>query len=671
MKTGGWLSVALVVAIGSGALLLSCSSTRPGAQDAGPAQESAAPPDGGYPGRDFLINSENCRQCHQTHYDQWAHSVHAYASDDPVFVAMNKRGQRETDGGLGDFCVKCHAPMAVMDGKTSDGLNLAELDPAYHGVTCFFCHAVDSVIGTHNAALSLSSDLKMRGEYSNPIPNAAHDSTYSNFFNRDQQETSQMCGACHDIVVRNSNAFIERTFCEWSNSAYGQGVVSGGQSCIQCHMYESQGGIAQAPNAPIRLYHAHDWPGVDVPLNATDGVEQSQVQQFLATSFHGALCVTQAGGVRVIVDPAAIGHGWPSGAAQDRRAWAEVVAYSGGNVVYQSGVVADGKSVMDTAGTDADLWLLRDQMFDSQNNPVSMFWQAASTVGNEIPPLATFNGMDPAFYNTHVMQTYPRSMPGSTVGLPGGAMPDRVTFRLRLQPIGLDVLNELVDSGDLEAGVSAGMPTYDVSFLSTDGGIQSGLEWTPAAAAANAANAGIDRVDNHTPTTCVATNGFNAFAQTVFAPTPASPTDCTDAGPTDVSVSEDAGADADAGPVCDPRFAPDTIAPGLTKKGNSGNFTFVITSAMPQPPEPRWDTWVVKILDKNGQPVTNATLKLDLPYMPLHMHPTSVVSTYTSNNDGTYTITQFLFMAGNWQVTIHATSGSTTDSVQFEFCAGG
>ena len=30
---------------------------------------------------------------------------------------MNKRGQRETNGALGTFCLKCHAPMAVALGR--------------------------------------------------------------------------------------------------------------------------------------------------------------------------------------------------------------------------------------------------------------------------------------------------------------------------------------------------------------------------------------------------------------------------------------------------------------------------------------------------------------------------------------------------------------------------
>ena len=74
--------------------------------------------------REELLNPETCKSCHPKHYREWASSMHAYAAKDPVFLAMNQRGQRETKGKLGDFCVNCHAPMAVREGKTKDGLNL-------------------------------------------------------------------------------------------------------------------------------------------------------------------------------------------------------------------------------------------------------------------------------------------------------------------------------------------------------------------------------------------------------------------------------------------------------------------------------------------------------------------------------------------------------------------
>src|SRR5262245_36528104 len=70
--------------------------------------------------REELVDSRTCMECHEDHYREWSGSMHAYASDDPVFLAMNARGQRETDGELGDFCVQCHAPMALREGATTD-----------------------------------------------------------------------------------------------------------------------------------------------------------------------------------------------------------------------------------------------------------------------------------------------------------------------------------------------------------------------------------------------------------------------------------------------------------------------------------------------------------------------------------------------------------------------
>src|SRR6185295_10043034 len=100
-----------------------------------------------------LMDPTACMTCHPQQYSDWSRSMHAYASDDPVFAAMNARAQRETGGALGDFCVKCHAPVAVAEGLTHDGTNLAALPAASKGVTCFFCHSANAVDGTHNNPL--------------------------------------------------------------------------------------------------------------------------------------------------------------------------------------------------------------------------------------------------------------------------------------------------------------------------------------------------------------------------------------------------------------------------------------------------------------------------------------------------------------------------------------
>jgi hypothetical protein len=474
---------------------------------------SANPGDGGASDaglpRTALLDAKTCGSCHADHYADWFASMHRYAADDPVFVAMNARGQRETDGGLGTFCVNCHAPMAVRDGMTKDGLNLASLPPQYHGVTCFFCHSIDSVDGTHNAAVTISDDLVMRGEYPDPVPNSAHQAKYSTLQDVKNQDSATMCGACHDIVVPpvlgaagdvgDAGAAIERTFAEFKASAF---AGPGGETCgaSSCHMVQS---TAERPIAqetgfrtaiPSRFYHAHDFPAVDVQLPTPDGdaavpegdggvvvsdagvVEPAGVQALLSNAIVGDLCVSQRGAIRVVLDTPNLGHDFPSGATQDRRLWIEVVAYQGANVVYQTGVVPFGGPAFD-AQKDPDLWLLRDCIFDGQGHQVDMFWQAASYEGNELPALATFVTSSTSYNIPQRVQYFPRS------GEPLPGTFDRVTLNLWLQPVGTDVLDDLVASGDLSPSVAAAMPMLPVPLAGVTPGTfaSAPLVWTAAA----------------------------------------------------------------------------------------------------------------------------------------------------------------------------------------------
>jgi hypothetical protein len=464
--------------------------------------------------REQLIQPTTCAQCHVSHFNDWTESMHAKASDDPVFIAMNQRGQRETGGKLGKFCVQCHAPMAVRDGKTTDGLNLASLPPYYKGITCFFCHTIDSVGASHNnAAVNLSGDLVMRGEYSDPADNPAHASAYSSLHDDQQKDSAAMCGSCHDIDSP-AGGHIERTFQEWSDSAFS---TPKGSTCTAdgCHMTKLPTEVPIATGGKPRHFHPHNFPAVDIPLetntNADGGAAMVDggdpaatmaVQNALnSDALQGALCVTAAGGIRVVLDTAGIGHHWPSGAAQDRRAWAEVIAYdSSGNVIYKSGVVPDGMSV--TSIQDPDLWLLRDCMFDAQSKPVVNFWEAAKTNGYELPALLTFNMQDMNFFANHIVQKYPGP------SIPSGILnprPARVTARIRIQAIGLDVLQDLVDSKDLDPSIPGKMPTFDVSLQGPF--MPGGLEWTPAS------NDFQYNDPDQGPTTCVSPSGLNPASQ--------------------------------------------------------------------------------------------------------------------------------------------------------------
>jgi hypothetical protein len=455
--------------------------------------------------RDELLDPTTCAKCHEDHYRDWSGSMHAYASDDPVFLAMNARGQRETKGMLGDFCVKCHAPMAVREHKTTNGLDLANVDPKYKGITCFFCHTVDGTDtsdgGANDNPLHLANDIVMRGPFSDPVANSAHPAAYSALLDRDHLASSSMCGPCHDIVNGHGVA-IERTFQEWQNTVFNR--EQSGATCGDCHTYQSPNlmPIAQAPNVFGRYYHAHDFPGVDLALTSfpadagQNDAQKKSVQALLDSTIQSSLCVGEGStGISVILDNVGAGHGIPSGSAQDRRLWVEVVAYAGGKMIYQSGVVPDGMAATKVA--DPDMWLLRDCMLDSQDNEVPMFWQAEKpSESYQLPGTATFDMASLAFFQTHIYQTYPQH------GILSAA-PDRVTMRVLLQPIGLDVLDDLIASNDLDQSYRSKMTTLQIG---------ADLEWTPATQQGSYTDA------NRITFTCVTKTNSNFFPQVPAAP---------------------------------------------------------------------------------------------------------------------------------------------------------
>ena len=88
---------------------------------------SSSPPTSTFLTRDDLLDPTACQGCHQDHYEEWAGSMHAYAADDPVFIAMNQRGQRETNGALGSFCVNCLHRLGPLFLLSSTGHGIASV----------------------------------------------------------------------------------------------------------------------------------------------------------------------------------------------------------------------------------------------------------------------------------------------------------------------------------------------------------------------------------------------------------------------------------------------------------------------------------------------------------------------------------------------------------------
>jgi hypothetical protein len=454
-----------------------------------------------------LEDPMTCKQCHPKHYDAWSGSMHAYASQDPVFIAMNKRGQRETGGALGSFCVQCHAPMAVALHPNDD---YSAFDPmtrpaTERGITCYFCHNIDSVKADHNNGNVLALDQTMRGGARNPADTPAHDSAFDDNVHGAKNKSME-CGGCHDVTTPElatngqNMVALERTFSEWKTTVFAHDDPAHllPVTCSSCHMISSTDVIAEGPglNVGSRNYgfHDHSLPAVDQALSDfTDGIptQTDGVESILKGSINiigptptdmsqppGGLCLEPIGGGQITVrmDTIQIGHNFPSGAAQDRRAWMELIAYDASNtVLFSSGVVPDGMDPEDihddwvdcTNPTGFQCTGFWDRVTKPDGTPAHFFWDIANVDSHFLRPPVTFDSFSTMFDHSTTAK-FPVPAVSNQV--------DHMTARILIRPLNYAMLNDLVASGDLDAAI-----VPKVKTLVAKGSVKT---WTRATAVA-------------------------------------------------------------------------------------------------------------------------------------------------------------------------------------------
>ncbi len=186
------------------------------------------------PYQDNTLN-EACYNCHE--YDRpesivkiWSGSMMAQAGRDPIFWATMAIAEQDFDGS-GDLCLRCHAPRAWYDGRSTptDGSAVA-MDDA-DGVLCELCHKMtnpdnsehvgvqfppflannyqdpfwmpgDPIIGYYGSGMAVlwgdamwpDQKPERLGPYDPRILDADHPVMQSQF-HRDVD----FCGTCHDV----------------------------------------------------------------------------------------------------------------------------------------------------------------------------------------------------------------------------------------------------------------------------------------------------------------------------------------------------------------------------------------------------------------------------------------------------------------------------------------
>lgn len=346
---------------------------------------------------------EFCGQCHEDHFTQWSGSMHAYASQDPVFVAMVNKGIADTDGQIDQFCFQCHTPTAsklnLTPIVTVDGVARLDADlstpPLSTGVPCVGCHMVERVLATENAQLTYSRDT-LYGATVNEAAQEAHPIEVSPLF-ADPYQSSFVCGSCHN-VLNPRGARLEATFSEWYASDYNQpNDLENHQSCVTCHMPLIRG--KRVKDGPDGEIHSHRFVGVD---QALIDFPQRQVQaELVRTLLQNAAELDirlndETDGVYIVVSVTNTntGHSLPSGSTADRQMWVHLqVRDEEGRLVYESGMLdGDGNLADGVAGhsaepyIDPELLLFGQFVFGQSGEHVLFPWEVLSTADNLIAP---------------------------------------------------------------------------------------------------------------------------------------------------------------------------------------------------------------------------------------------------------------------------------------------
>jgi hypothetical protein len=246
------------------------------------------------------VSAINCANCHAFYaesidqsvevepFTMWSASMMGQAGRDPIFHAALYVANHDA-AFAGEYCLRCHAPMGWIGGRSADPTGNSLTDTDFEGVSCSICHRmVDPVYAPGRSPLSdagILAALTQAGDLPGPPHSAeyvldpddvrrgpyalnqfhAHSHERSPFHKR-----SEMCATCHDIsnpvYARQPNGTyaltamdqpapsfnkydqfpVERTYSEWANSQFARGPVDMGgrfggnnpsvSSCQDCHM---------------------------------------------------------------------------------------------------------------------------------------------------------------------------------------------------------------------------------------------------------------------------------------------------------------------------------------------------------------------------------------------------------------------------------------------------
>lgn len=216
-----------------------------------------------------FIRSEDCKQCHDRHYEEWkgvreqtpdlktfgrvdAALLHGTSLESAVFrTVLGLWMQTNPSPDERRRCLSCHAPSTIVFPQHADKIaaQIMAGKPQIEGIGCASCHLINAVERTPTSppTFKLQPGTVLFGPYADPEENLVHPAAQSKLFRE-----AAFCASCHFDKVKD---VMQKDL---------PGEILQGTTCQDCHMEPSTGSSTSRRGAMTRAIGRHWFRGVVV-----------------------------------------------------------------------------------------------------------------------------------------------------------------------------------------------------------------------------------------------------------------------------------------------------------------------------------------------------------------------------------------------------------------------
>ena len=220
----------------------------------------------------IFIPSEQCKQCHDRHYEEWKGMreqtmdlktfgrvdgalLHGTALTSPVFqTVLGLWLQTKPEADQRSRCLSCHAPAVTVFPQHTDRIIDQVMKGGKHvkveGISCSACHLISGTQKNPNGhpTFKISAGATIFGPYAEPDENLVHPSKQADVY-----KGAQYCVSCHFGKVKD----VMREDIP--------GQILKGTICQDCHMEQSTGSSTSQRGALTRPIGRHWFQGIVIP----------------------------------------------------------------------------------------------------------------------------------------------------------------------------------------------------------------------------------------------------------------------------------------------------------------------------------------------------------------------------------------------------------------------